>query len=139
VHGDTLEVSFDHHGLGGSSVTVEADVPRLTAVTVKGSGDVDAEGVQADDLEVRSKGSADIGLEGTVRRLDLAIDGSGDADLSQLAAREAHVSVDGSGDADISAADRLGVDVQGSGDVRYHGDPVVTQQSDGSGGIIHAD
>jgi hypothetical protein len=139
VHGGVLEVSFDRDGLGGSPVTVEASVPRLTGLTVKGSGDVDVEGVTADDFEVRSKGSADIDVEGTARRLDLDIEGSGDADLEQLAAREAHVSVDGSGDADIRAADRLGVEVDGSGDVRYHGDPVVTQQRDGSGDIIRAD
>jgi hypothetical protein len=139
VHGDTLEVSFDRDGLGGSAVTVEANVPRLTGVTVKGSGDVDAEGVDADAFEVRSEGSADIGVEGTVRRLDLDLDGSGDADLAGLQASEAHVSVDGSGDADINAARRLAAEVQGSGDIRYHGDPVVAQQRDGSGDIIRAD
>jgi hypothetical protein len=139
VHGDTLEVRFDHHGFGGSAVTVEADVPQLTGVTVTGSGDVDVDGVDADDFEVRSEGSADIGVEGTVRRLAVTMEGSGDADLADLDATEAHVSVDGSGDADISAADRLGIDVDGSGDVRYHGDPVVSQHRDGSGGIIRDD
>jgi hypothetical protein len=139
VYGDTLEVRFDHDGLGGSAVTVEADVPRLTGVVVTGSGDVEADGVDADDFEVRSEGSADIGLEGTVGQLSVDMEGSGDVDLADLEAREAHVSVDGSGDADVSAADRLGVDVDGSGDVRYHGDPVVSQHREGSGGIMQAD
>src|SRR3954463_286639 len=79
VHGDTLDVTFDHDGLGGGAVTVEAYVPRLTGVTATGSGNIDADGVDADAFEVRSEGSADIGLAGTVRRLAVDIDGSGDA------------------------------------------------------------
>jgi hypothetical protein len=139
VYGGTLEVSFDHDGLGGSAVTVEAYVPRLTGVTVSGSGDIDADGVDADAFEVRSEGSADIGLAGTVRRLAVDIEGSGDADLADLEARAARVSVNGSGDADVRAAERLAVELDGSGDVRYHGDPVVSQHRDGSGGILRAD
>jgi hypothetical protein len=138
VHGGTLEIAFDHHGLGGS-VTLEAYVPRLTGVTASGSGNIDADGVEADDFEVRSEGSADIGLAGAVRRLAVDMEGSGDADLADLDAREAHVSVDGSGDADVRAAQRLAIELDGSGDVRYHGDPVVSQHRDGSGGIIRAD
>jgi hypothetical protein len=101
VHGGALEVTFDHDGFGGGAVTVEAFVPRLTGVTASGSGNIDADGVEADDFEVRSEGSADIGLAGAVRRLAIELDGSGD--------------------------------------VRYHGDPVVSQHRDGSGDIIRAD
>ncbi len=139
VHGDTLEVTFNHDGLGGSSVTVEAYVPRLTGVTASGSGNIDADGLDADELEVRSEGSADIGLAGTVGRLALDMDGSGDADLADLDAREARVAVDGSGNADVRAADRIAIELDGSGDVRYHGDPVVSQHRGGSGDIMRAD
>jgi hypothetical protein len=100
-------------------VTLEAYVPRLTGVTASGSGNIDADGVEADAFEVRSEGSADIGLAGAVRRL--AVD------------------MEGSGDADVRAAQRLAIELDGSGDVRYHGDPVVSQHRDGSGGIIRAD
>ena len=37
------------------------------------------------------------------------------------------MTVGGSGDADVRADERLDVDVDGSGDVRYHGDPALTQ------------
>jgi hypothetical protein len=139
VHGDTLEVTFDHDGFGGSAVTVEAYVPRLTGVTSSGSGNVDADGIAGDAFEVRSEGSADIALAGTVRRLAVAMDGSGDAELADLQAREARVSVDGSGDTEVRAAERLAIELDGAGDVRYHGDPVVAQHRDGSGDITRAD
>jgi Putative auto-transporter adhesin, head GIN domain len=139
VHNGTLEVTFDHEGILGSDVVVDASVPKLTGIDVSGSGDVDADGIDADAFALRSDGSADIALRGRVRRLAVDVSGSGDADLSDLAARDAQVEADGSGDAEVRAARRLDVAVDGSGDVRYHGDPVLTQHVDGSGDLRHAD
>jgi Putative auto-transporter adhesin, head GIN domain len=139
VHGGTLEVTYDHHGFGGHDVVVDASVPRLAGVEASGSGDIDGDGIDADALEIRSDGSADIALAGSVGRLGLSVDGSGDADLGDLAAREARVSVGGSGDVDVRADKRLDVAVDGSGDVRYHGNPALTQHLDGSGELTRAD
>jgi putative autotransporter adhesin-like protein len=139
VHDGTLRVTFDHDGLGGSDVVVEASVPRLTAIEASGSGDVDADGIDEDALAVRSDGSAGIAARGSVGRLALDLDGSGDADLAGLTARDAYVSVGGSGDADVRADRRLDVAVDGSGDVRYHGDPALTKHVDGSGELSRAD
>jgi hypothetical protein len=139
VRDGTLQLTFDHDGWGGGDVVVEAFVPTLRGIEASGSGDIDAAGIDADALEVRSDGSADIALDGAVRRLAVVLDGSGDADLGALAAREARVVVSGSGDLDVRADERLDVDVDGSGDVRYHGDPAVTQHVDGSGELIRAE
>jgi hypothetical protein len=139
VRDGTLKVTFDHDGWGGDDVVVDATVPKLTGIEASGSGDIDADGIDADAFELRSDGSADIELDGTAERLDVFLDGSGDADLDGLAAQAARVVVDGSGDAEVRAAERLQVDVDGSGDVRYHGDPALTQNVDGSGDLTHAD
>jgi hypothetical protein len=139
VHNGTLEVTFDHAGILGGDVVVDASVPKLTAIDVSGSGDVDADGIDANAFALRSDGSADIALRGRVDRLAVDVTGSGDADLSDLAARDARVTADGSGDADVRAARRLDVAVDGSGDVSYHGDPVLTRRVDGSGDLRHAD
>ena len=138
VHDGTLQVTFDHDGWGGDSVVVDVSVPRLTGIEASGSGDIDADGVAADAFEVTSDGSADIAVAGTAARLAVDLDGSGDADLGELTAREARVFVSGSGDLDVRAGDRLDVAVDGSGDVRYHGNPEVTQNVDGSGDLSHA-
>jgi hypothetical protein len=135
VRDGTLQVTFDHHGFGGDDVVVEASVPKLTSIKASGSGDIDASDIDADAFEVRSDGSADITLDGTAYRLALDMDGSGDAHLGDLAAREANVKVGGSGDADLRAKQKLDVAVDGSGDVHYHGDPSVTKRVDGSGDV----
>jgi len=138
VRDGTLRLTFHRDNLFGDDVVVDATVPKLTGVEASGSGDIDADGIDSDAFDVRSDGSSDIALEGTVARLAVDIDGSGDADLADLAAREAHVKVGGSGNADVSAGRRLDVRVDGSGGVRYHGDPALTRELDGSGDLSHA-
>jgi hypothetical protein len=138
VRDGTLRVTFDHDGFGGDDVIVEASVPRLTRIAASGSGDVDADGVDAAALEISSDGYGDVAVHGTAGRLAVDLDGSGDADLGELTAREAHVTVRGSGDADVRAGERLEVSVDGSGDVKYHGDPALTKRVDGSGDVSRA-
>ena len=138
VHDGTLQLTFDHDGFGGGDVVVEIAVPQLTGIAASGSGDIDADGIDADAFEVRSDGSADITLAGTARRLTVELNGSGDANLDGLAARVARVATRGSGDADVRAGERLDVTVNGSGDVRYHGDPALMQDVDGSGDLTRA-
>jgi putative autotransporter adhesin-like protein len=65
VRDGTLEITFDDDGWGGDDVVVEASVPELTGIEASGSGDIDADGIDADTFEVRSHGSADIALAGT--------------------------------------------------------------------------
>lgn len=138
VRDGTLEIDFDHSGWGGDDVEVEATVPELTFVEVSGSGDLEADGIDATEFELLSDGSADIALAGAAARLLVTLDGSGDADLAELAARDARVDVSGSGDLEVCAEDNLDVAVDGSGDVRYHGEPAVTPHVDGSGDLTRA-
>jgi putative autotransporter adhesin-like protein len=138
VRDGTLHVTFDHDGWGGNDVVVEASVPKLEEIDASGSGDIEADGVDADTFTLRSEGSADIVLTGSAALLDVEVEGSGNADLADLRARAARVKVRGSGDADVRADERLDVDVDGSGNVRYHGDPELTQRVDGSGDLSRA-
>ena len=140
VRGGTLVVSFDRDSfLDNGHVLVDASVPELTRIDTSGSGDVAADGLRADALEVRSEGSADLALQGTAGRLTVSLEGSGDADLGALAARDARVALKGSGDVDVRADRHLDIDIEGSGDVRYHGNPELNQSIDGSGDLTHAE
>jgi Putative auto-transporter adhesin, head GIN domain len=139
VRDGTLQVRYEHDGLGGGPVAIEASVRDLDGIEVSGSGDVDADGIDAPAFTLRSDGSADVALAGSVARLDLEMHGSGDADLASLKARDARVELHGSGDVDVRADERLDVDVEGSGDVRYHGRPQVAEHIDGSGDLSQAD
>ena len=73
---------------------------------------------------------------GRVDSLDADVQGSGDADLGDLAAGRVAVGVEGSGDAEVHPVDELRAVVEGSGSISYSGNPRVTlSRTDGSGDI----
>ena len=138
VRDGTLRLTFDHSGLFGGDVVVDAWVPRLDGVATSGSGDVEVDGITGHAFALRSNGSSDVALRGRTDRLSVDVSGSGDADLADLDARDADVSVRGSGDAEVRADRRLAVSVDGSGDVRYYGRPALTRHVAGSGDLRRA-
>ncbi len=102
---------------------VAITLPALDAVTIEGSGDVVLHGFAGSALKLRIAGSGDIHADGAVDTLALRIAGSGDADLSALKAKTAAVEINGSGDASVFASESLSAATNGSGDIRYSGDP----------------
>lgn len=99
VRDGVLRVRFDHSGLGGRNVVVEASVPSLDGISLSGSGDVDA--------------------DGRTNRLAIDLDGSGDADVADLVARRLDLEIDGSGDIKYAGNPQITRNDDGSGDVEH--------------------
>ena len=73
---------------------------------------------------------------GTATHLEAMLDGSGQAKLLGLVARDVHAVVGGSGEILLIATDRLDASVPGSGEIIYAGNPAhVTKSVSGSGAI----
>jgi hypothetical protein len=141
--GGVLHLSIRDHGIvigpdPYDDARMQVSSAALRAVRVQGSSDLALGRIDADELAVEINGSGDIDADGTVGALMASIQGSGDADLRDLAARTATVSIAGSGDAKVNVKDQLDVSVQGSGDVSYRGNPRVSQRVEGSGDV-HAE
>ncbi len=130
VRDGTLRISH-----GAKRAVVKVDVPSLAALDNSGSGDVEAEGVDAASLTVQADGSGDLELAGTAQQLTVDQSGSGDLDLSDLSASDARVSTKGSGDTELWVEASLDLRTDGSGDVDYRGDPTLTKHLKGSGDV----
>ncbi|HEX3483370.1 MAG TPA: head GIN domain-containing protein [Kofleriaceae bacterium] len=135
VHGDRLEIGTRKNIRTSVHLIARITVPRLTGVTLTGSGDITAHGVQSDRLRVTLSGSGTIRADGTAREAEVELVGSGTVALDKLAAERASVSVSGSGDVAIAAGKALDVSITGSGDVTYRGDPELKKQITGSGNV----
>ena len=119
-----------------SPMFVAVSVPSLDALTVEGSGNISATGINGPSLTVRLPGSGSIRAAGTTAQLDVAIGGSGTALLSRLIARDATASIDGSGSIVLTATHSLSASISGSGTILYTGNPAqVTKSVTGSGTI----
>ena len=131
------EVLLETEGSGNMAITSGVKAPTVRAV-ISGSGDIDAYGLQSQDVLVEVKGSGDIVLKGTTNMLTCSIEGSGDIDTYGLQSQDVLVKVEGSGVIKTTVANTLKGSVSGSGNVYYKGD---TKKPDisitGSGEIIN--
>ncbi|MEO8962703.1 MAG: head GIN domain-containing protein [Ginsengibacter sp.] len=91
-------------------------------ITTSGSGDIDLE-VDAPAISAVGSGSGDIALSGKTKDLDCKISGSGDVKCSNLKSENTNIRLSGSSAAHVFASVSLKVNVAGSGDVYYSGNP----------------
>src|SRR5579862_2012275 len=76
-----------------SPMNVEVSVPSLEAVTLSGSGNIAVTGIHTHAVAVNLLGSGNLSANGTTTRLDVTIEGSGNAALRRLVARDARAVV----------------------------------------------
>lgn len=125
--------SIDLHGSGDIEGTLVVDDFHLD---IDGSGDVDLHLGDAELVDIDVMGSGDTRLEGTAEALNVRVEGSGDTNARYLIAEDVYIHVDGSGDTRVYVTNYLHVEIDGSGDVYYWGDPEeVFIDIDGSGEV----
>ncbi len=131
---------------------VHVVMPKLTAATVGGSGDLTVDRAEGDfggavsgsgnlsiaDLrggtaELSVAGSGDMRIAGSASKLSAAIAGSGDIDAKGLTAASADVSIAGSGNVFGTVKGPASVSIVGSGDAELGGGAKCSVSAIGSG------
>ncbi|MDF7777908.1 DUF2807 domain-containing protein [Sphingomonas sp. AOB5] len=157
VRGGKLRVGRKSQGWGWHSssdggVKVQVTLPRLTAASVTGSGDLTADKGEGDfeaeltgsgnltiaaltggSVEFKVVGSGDLKAAGTANRLDGEIMGSGDIDARGLTATGAKISIMGSGNVYGTVKGDANVSIMGSGDAELTGGAKCKISAMGSG------
>lgn len=106
-------------------------------LSISGSGDMELPEITATSVKANISGSGSMELEGTTDDLDLEISGSGKYRCRYLPADHVHVSISGSGNAEVTAHQSLSVDISGSGNVTYWGNPATVHSNvSGSGTVV---
>jgi hypothetical protein len=102
---------------------------------VSGSGDVKLD-VDAPEVAAEITGSGNINLGGNTRKFNAEITGSGDLMSFNLLSETTDVEISGSGNAKVFASKQLGIEINGSGNVDYKGNPAsINQDVAGSGNV----
>jgi hypothetical protein len=117
---------------GSGSIDAENINTNNLAVTNRGSGDV-AANVDINELKIAQGGSGEVKMRGKADTQDINISGSGTYQAENLQSKEAKIVANGAGEASINANDKLDVRINGSGSVEYIGNPTITQHINGSG------
>jgi Putative auto-transporter adhesin, head GIN domain len=116
-------------------INYKLTVKDLNTLEVSGSGNVEAEDINTDELAVTIGGAGDVEIRGSADSQEVEISGSGEYRAGDLESKEATIDVRGSGSATVNVSDELGAEVSGSGSVEYIGDPTVQQEVSGAGEV----
>jgi len=132
---------LDHIRIDGSGDVDAQDVfgAGKTVLASNGSGDLKALNLNEQRLIVHVAGSGNAELSGTAANLDAQVQGSGNIAAPALSAGKATIIIQGSGDVTLTAIEQLNATVEGSGNVRYGGKPLVTTRIQGSGTVVPAE
>ena len=135
--------------------TFRVTLPRLSATSVAGSGDMKVDRVKGDDFSVSVAGSGkfeigslavnevnfsvagsgDLTAHGHAAKSNVSIAGSGNMHLREFDSDGAEISIVGSGDAALTVRDKADVSIVGSGDVDIAGSANCTVSRFGGGHV----
>lgn len=104
-------------------VKVTITNPSLLAVSLSGSGSLNASGISGDSLNLEVSGSGSIMASGQVSMVNVSIKGSGGVDVRAIHAKALNASIKGSGDLRGYASSTAIVALSGSGAARILGNP----------------
>src|SRR5262245_14054226 len=130
-----LGVRSAMHFSPSRDIVYKVSAKNLNEIVLAGSGSIQADGINAESLQLSINGSGDVRADGTAGEQRISINGSGDYAGENLKGKRVTVVIAGSGDAVDAASDTLDVTVLGSGSIEYLGDPKVTQKMLGSGSV----
>ncbi len=104
-------------------------------INLTGSGDIKTS-VNAINVFSKLKGSGDITIKGHTENYNCTVIGSGDIKSYGLKSKTTTAKISGSGDIKTTTTQEIKATINGSGDIRYKGNPqVVNSKVNGSGDI----
>lgn len=163
VSNEVWKINLKDGSYRNADLTFNIVIPELNAASIEGSGDIDindfsskenvflgiigsgdiqlAGNMGCENLFIEIEGSGNVTANGEfidLETADIEIIGSGSLDGFALEAEQVAVNILGSADCAVTAHINLKVDIDGSGMVRYKGDPNIESNISGSGKIINS-
>jgi hypothetical protein len=118
-------------------VHVIVAMKSLDAARITGSGNINISDLAAERIQFNLPGSGNISAVGSAERVTVSLGGSGNILCEDLESKSTIVRLNGSGNITVNASESLDVNVDGSGNVRYRGNPANVDQSvAGSGSVV---
>ena len=131
LRGDTLRIEASEDFTTLEPVTVTVVVPALDGITLSGGSQAMIDGLDAESLELRIRGGAQVTAAGSVGSVALDADGGATASLEDLSVRVATVSMDGGATATLTALDEVAGTAAGRSRLIVLGDGVVSVEKSG--------
>jgi len=135
----TITITFEnltHFAFEGGSELVANDLHTDSLlVVVQGGASLDMLNLNVDSLEMDIQGGTDIDISGVAGIQTLKFAGGANYDAEDLKSASISLRIEGAVSATIWATDQLDLDLNGAYDVRYYGNPSLTQKIQGVGKV----
>ena len=131
LRGETLNIEASEDFTTLEPVTVTVVVPALDGITLSGGSQAVIDGLDAESLELRIGGGAQVTAAGSVGSVTLHADGGATASLEDLSVRVATVSMDGGATATLTASDDVTGTAASGSRLTVLGDAVVSVEESG--------
>lgn len=132
LHISTTGMLFHHK----RPLQVEAVLPSLQSVEIRGSGDSNISGFSGERLTIMLNGTGGLSFSGRYRHVQASVHGTGGLDLKSGSSETVQLALFGSGSITTSGTcDTLGTELMGSGtiDAQHMASNTVTVEVKGSG------
>jgi len=120
---------------GAGNVSADSLESDNLELSVSGAGNIDLKDLNVKDLVVHSSGTGNFTMAGKADTQNITISGAGNYRGGDLESNSAELTVSGAGNSTLWVKDSLQVKISGFGRVEYYGEPKVTQDISGGGSV----
>ena len=136
VVNNKLNISLNESYASEEKLVVNINTPNYDEVSLSGSGNINILDFKNNNLSLNISGSGNITGNGEVETLVVKINGSGNLMSKEIKSKFATITINGSGEAEVFASDSISAKINGSGNIKYFGNPEnVDSIINGSGDI----
>ena len=136
VVNNKLNISLNESYSSEEKLVVNINTPNYDEVSLSGSGNINILDFKNNNLSLNISGSGNITGNGEVETLVVKINGSGNLMSKEIKSKSATLTINGSGDGEVFASDSISAKINGSGNIKYFGNPEnVDSIINGSGDI----
>ena len=136
VINNKLNISLNESYSSEEKLVVNINTPNYDEVSLSGSGNINILDFKNNNLSLNISGSGNITGNGEVETLVVKINGSGNLMSKEIKSKSATITINGSGDGEVFAGDSISAKINGSGNIKYFGNPEnVDSIINGSGDI----
>ena len=136
VVNNKLNISLNESYSSEEKLVVNINTPNYDEVSLSGSGNINILDFKNNNLSLNISGSGNITGNGEVETLVVKINGSGNLMSKEIKSKSATITINGSGDGEVFASDSISAKINGSGNIKYFGNPEnVDSIINGSGDI----
>jgi hypothetical protein len=132
---NTLHISPDRRIIPSEQVRVTISLPEIRALNLSDRTTAEVTDVESERLNLTLKDTSRLDISGRVNELELHATGAVDINGANLQTERAQVNLSGASEAIIFVTDQLDAAITDSAELRYRGNPSVSDNISGAGNI----